>query len=145
MNYLLDTCTISEPTRKQPAPSVIQWLDAHDETTLFLSVLTIGELYQGIHKLSSDQQLKKTRLQKWIEHDLRQRFKNRILPLDLEIVELWGELTGNAERQGRPLPIIDSLIGATAIAYNMTVVTRNVKDLQFLPVTVENPWENRPA
>ncbi len=59
MNYLLDTCTISEPTRKQPATSVIQWLDAHDETTLFLSVLTIGELYQGIHKLSSDQQLKK--------------------------------------------------------------------------------------
>lgn len=81
-------------------------------------------------------------MQKWIEHDLKQRFKKRILPLDLEIVEIWGELTGHAERQGRPLPIIDSLIGATAIAYNMTVVTRNVKDLKFLPVTVENPWEN---
>jgi len=143
MNYLLDTCTISEPTRKKPAKSVVDWLDTHEETTLFLSILTIGEIYQGIHKLPPDQQLRREHLQKWIEHDLIQRFNSRILPLNLEIIRTWGELTGNAERHGRPLPVIDSLIVATAMTHNMTVVTRNVKDMRSLPVTIENPWEDK--
>ncbi len=138
MKFLLDTCLISELVKKEPNAAVLNWLDERDEQTLFLSVLTLGELQKGISKLSTG--VRKDDLQAWVEHDLIERFEGRILDLDLETALLWGKLQGEAELKGEKLPVMDSLIAATAIAYGLAVVTRNVKDIERCQARVFNPW-----
>ncbi len=112
MKYLLDTCVFSELLRKTPNPTVRDWIDTH-EPFLYLSVLTLGDLYKGIAKLSDES--RKKIYQDWIEEDLSKRFENRILPVEGKIACLWGELLGESESRGIKLPVIDSLIAATAL------------------------------
>jgi predicted nucleic acid-binding protein len=138
VKFLLDTCLISELVRKVPNAVVLKWLDARDEQSLFLSVLTLGELQKGISRLSTG--ARKDDLQAWIEHDLIERFAGRILDLDLEMALIWGKLLGEAELKGGNLPVMDSLIAATAIAHGLVVVTRNVKDIERCRAKVFNPW-----
>lgn len=139
MKYLLDTCLISELVKKEPNPAVLAWLDAQDEQTLFLSVLNLGELQKGVNKLSDG--AKKDTLDAWLRHDLVERFSNRILAVDQETALCWGRLQGEAERKGQKLPVMDSLIAATAAVHGMLVVTRNTKDLERCGAQVCNPWE----
>lgn len=139
MNYLLDTCLISELLKKEPNPAVMAWLDAQDEQTLFLSVLNLGELQKGISKLAKG--TKQEELQAWVSHDLAERFSGRILTVDQETALCWGRLQGNAERRGEKLPVMDSMIAASAAVHGMSVVTRNTKDLERCGVQVCNPWE----
>lgn len=143
MNYLLDTCLISELIRKEPAANVQRWLDQQDEQNLFLSVLTLGELQKGVSKLPAGSG--KDELQSWVEHDLVDRFHGRILVLELETALVWGRLQGESEQAGEKLPVVDALIAATGIAHGMTVVTRNVGDMERCPVKVCNPWDNPPT
>jgi predicted nucleic acid-binding protein len=138
VKYLLDTCLISELVKKEPNAAVLTWLDEQDEQTLFLSVLTTGELQKGVSRLPSG--VRKDDLQGWIEHDLSERFRERILDLDLETSLAWGRLQGEAELKGEKLPVMDSLIAATAIVHGMAVVTRNVKDMERCRARVFNPW-----
>jgi len=138
VKFLLDTCLISELVRKVPNAAVLKWLDARDEQSLFLSVLTLGELQKGISRLSTGP--RKDDLQAWIEHDLIERFAGRILDLDLKMALIWGKLLGEAELKGGKLPVMDSLIAATAIAHGLVVVTRNVKDIERCRAKVFNPW-----
>jgi predicted nucleic acid-binding protein len=98
MNYLLDTCVISELIKKNP--------DLH----------------------------------KWVNSDLRERFKNRIINLDLVVATKWGKIQGKAELAGKPMSLIDGLISATGIAYDLIVVTRNTKDMEQSSVSLLNPW-----
>jgi toxin FitB len=139
LNYLLDTCVISELINARPTESVIKWVASTDEKSMFLSVLTIGEIYKGIAKLLESK--KKKMLQEWVSKELRQRFANRIIPVSLEIAQIWGEIQGNAERKGKRMPVMDSLIAATAIAHDLTVVTRNVGDMENSEVRIHNPWD----
>jgi predicted nucleic acid-binding protein len=136
--YLLDTCVISECAKPQPEKSVINWIDGCDEDSLFLSVLTIGEIQKGITKLTD--KTKSAKYQQWLDNDLRKRFFHRILPIDNDVALAWGRLQGKAEARGRPIPTIDGLLGATAIAHNLTVVTRNETDLNATGASVFNPW-----
>lgn len=138
MKFLLDTCLISELVKKMPDATVLKWLDERDEQSLYLSVLTPGELQKGISRLSTG--VRKDDLQAWIEHDLIERFEGRILDLDLETALIWGKLQGEAELKGERLPVMDSLIAATAIAHGLVVVTRNVKDIERCRARVFNPW-----
>lgn len=138
MKFLLDTCLISELVSKVPNAAVLKWLDARDEQSLFLSVITLGELQNGISRLSTGP--RKDDLQAWIEHDLIERFAGRILDLDLEMALIWGKLLGEAELKGGKLPVMDSLIAATAIAHGMVVVTRSVIDIERCRAKVFNPW-----
>jgi len=138
VKYLLDTCLISELVRKEPNPAVVNWLDGQDEQKLFLSVLNLGELQKGISKLPDG--AKKDELQAWVAHDLVERFTGRILEIDLETALFWGRLQGEAEQSGEKLPVMDSLIAATAAAHGLVVVTRNVKDMERCGVKVCNPW-----
>jgi toxin FitB len=138
VKYLLDTCLISELVKKEPNPAVVSWLDEQDEQTLFLSVLNLGELQKGISKLTDG--AKKEELQAWIGLDLVERFTARILDVDLETALCWGRLQGAAEQAGDKLPVMDSLIAATAAAHGLIVVTRNVKDMERCGVKVCNPW-----
>ena len=138
MKYLLDTCLISELVKKAPNSSVVSWLDEQDEQSLFLSILTIGELQKGISKLPSS--ARKDALQVWVEHDLSLRFTGRIVDIDLETVLIWGRLQVELEQNGMIPPVMDSLIAATAKAHGLVVVTRNVKDIERCQVRVCNPW-----
>ncbi len=138
MKYLLDTCLISELVKKEPNPAVVSWLDEQDEQKLFLSVLNLGELQKGISKLPDG--TKKEELHAWVALDLVERFTGRILEIDLETALCWGRLQGEAEQAGEKLPVMDSLIAATAAAHDLVVVTRNVRDIERCGVRVCNPW-----
>lgn len=139
MKYLLDTCLISELVKKEPNPVVVSWLDEQDEQKLFLSVLNLGELQKGISKLPDG--TRKNELQAWVALDLVERFTGRILDIDLETTLCWGRIQGEAEQAGEKLPVMDSLIAATAAAHGLVVVTRNVRDIERCGVRVCNPWE----
>ncbi len=138
MKYLLDTCLISELVKKTPNSAVVRWLDEQDEHSLYLSVLTIGELQKGICKLPDG--ARKDDLHAWVENDLALRFSGRIVDVDLETVLIWGRLLAQSEQKGVILPVTDSLIAATAINHGLVVVSRNVKDMERCLVSVCNPW-----
>ncbi len=139
MNFLLDTCIISEPKQKKPGKKVLEWLDAQDESKLYLSVLTIGEIKKGIARLESSR--KKTELEKWLEK-LRARFSRRILPLSEKTFLVWGKMYGEFQRKGVVRPAFDSLLEATALEHDLIFVTRNVKNFRHSSVTILNPWED---
>ncbi len=111
MNYLLDTNVISELTKRTPNANVIHWIERHHESYLFLNVITFGELQKGISKLSDE--TKADQLQTWV---------------------------GASEKNGTKLPVMDSLIAATAMKHDLIVVIRNVSDFEHSQVRVENPW-----
>lgn len=138
MNYLLDTCVISELTKKNPNPNVIQWVAKAEESRLFISVLTIGEIYKGIAKLPKSK--KKEKLYEWVKNDLKERFNGRILNFDSQSAAIWGKVQAQSELSGKAMPVIDGLIAATGIAYNLTVVTRNTTDMEVSGVALFNPW-----
>ncbi len=141
MNVLLDTCVISELIRPRPAAPVISWLDSIYEEHLYLSVVTLGELCKGIMRL--DQNTRQAgRLQEWLDHDLAQRFQGRILPVDSSIALEWGRLCAAAEQSGRPRPVIDCLLAATARVHGLTLATRNTTDFADTGVAVFNPWQD---
>jgi len=142
MSYLIDTCCISELVKKKPNPNVVKWFSDHDELSMFLSVITFGELRKGIEKLPDSS--KKKELNRWVKEDLKHRFKNRILSINLEEVNKWGEILAIAEKSGNPLPAIDSLIAATAQGHDLSVVTWNTQDMEGSGVEVINPWNYEP-
>ncbi|MGF1671638.1 MAG: type II toxin-antitoxin system VapC family toxin [Balneolaceae bacterium] len=142
MSYLIDTCCISELVKKEPNPNVVKWFANRDELSMYLSVITFGELRKGIEKLPDSQ--KKAELNRWVKEDLKHRFKNRILTINIEEVNKWGEILATAEKNGNPLPAIDSLIAATAQVHDLSVITRNSQDMEGSGVEVINPWVYEP-
>ncbi|MFQ5652776.1 MAG: type II toxin-antitoxin system VapC family toxin [bacterium] len=139
MKYLLDTCIISELRKPNPGPSVVEWVQSNDEQHYYLSTLTFGELHKGIEKLPDS--ARKRNLHDWVEHELRDRFRNRILDVNIKVARIWGTVQAHSEREGKPMPAIDGLIAATGIAYGLTVVTRNTADMESSGVLLFNPWK----
>jgi len=138
MSWLLDTCALSEYIKKAPAPQVIAWLDEQDEGSLDLSVISLGEIEKGILKLRATDQARSQKLTAWLGL-VEQRFAGRILPLDAAALHAWAKLAAEAELAGRPLPVMDGLIMASARSHGLTVVTRNVQDFEpYAPVF--NAW-----
>jgi predicted nucleic acid-binding protein len=137
--FLVDTNCISELVRVKPEPRVLAWIEAADETSLYLSVLTLGEIRKGLAALP--QSRRRSRLETWLEVELQARFSGRILPIDVGVANRWGSLAANAKAKGRPLSTIDGLLAATAIHHDLTVVSRNVGDFVNAQVSVVNPWE----
>jgi predicted nucleic acid-binding protein len=142
MRYLIDTCCISELVKKKPNPNVLKWFADQDELSMYLSVITFGELRKGIEKLPDSK--KKKELNQWVKEDLNHRFKNRVLNINMEEVNRWGKILATAEKNGKPLPAIDSLIAATAQVHDLTVVTRNTQDMKGSGVEVIDPWTYEP-
>jgi len=141
VSWLLDTCVVSELVKPAPAPAVVDWLGGCAEESLFLNVLTLGEIGKGVAKLADSST--RTRLEAWLRHDLPDRFAGRILPIDQPVAAIWGTLCGEAERAGSPLPVIDSLIAATALHHGLTVVTRNTRGLERCGAACFDPWTGR--
>ncbi len=138
MNYLLDTCVITELVKPAPDPRVVKWIGVQDEESLFLSVITIGEIQKGISKLPDGH--KKQQLQRWLQNDLPERFRGRILEIGIGTVRVWGQVLGSCEKRGITLPAIDSLIASQGIFHKMTIVTRNISDMEPSGVPLLDPW-----
>lgn len=138
MNYLLDTCILAEFTKKQPEQKVLDWLDNQIEQTLFLSVITIGEISKGIAALPTSK--KKKQLEKWLQN-LIFRYDKRIISLDIDEMLTWGEINGKLAKKGYVFPFMDSLIAATALTHNLTLVTRNDMDFKNTGVKILNIWK----
>lgn len=137
--YLLDTNVVSEFTKVRPEPKVISWFQATSEDLLYLSVLTIGEIRKGIDSLPRSN--KRALLESWLANDLVLRFAGRILEVNLYIAERWGMISAQAKIAGTPLAMIDGLMAATALHHNLTLVTRNTKDVRMAGINVLNPWK----
>ena len=135
MSYLLDTNVLSELRRKSPDATVLEWFARRPPSTLYLSVLTLGELRKGIEGVVDSK--RRMSLNDWLETDLPAFFVGRILPIDAQVAERWGRLVATA---GRPLPAIDSLLGATAAQHGLSIVTRNGKDFVDMGLEIINPW-----
>ena len=142
MKYLLDTCVISELIKQKPDKNVISWLTNQDESELFLSVLTFGEIEKGIEKAQNSTRKKKLRL--WVEEDLKQRFEGKIIPIDLDVSTQWGIIQGLSEKAGKPMPTIDGLIAVTGLVNNCIIVTRNTSDMVQSTAELFNPWNKSP-
>ena len=138
MRYLLDTCLLSELVKPRPDPSVIAWVSQQNESQLFLSVLTLGELRKGVERLKDGR--KRVRLAQWLEGELKPRFAGRLLAVDEDVAEQWGIVSAQASARGLALPVMDGLISATALVHGLAVVTRNVSDIQASGAQVFNPW-----
>ena len=135
MSYLLDTNVLSELRRKTPDAAVLEWFARRPASTLYLSVLTFGELRKGIEGVPDAK--RHMALTDWLETDLPAFFAGRILPVDTQVADRWGRLLSAA---GRPLPAIDSLLAASAAQHGLSIVTRNSRDFADLGLDVINPW-----
>lgn len=137
MSYLIDTNVLSELRRREPDASVVTWFEERPATTLYLSVLTLGELRKGVEALPQGKH--KLNLMDWLDVDLPQFFSGRILSVNLEVADRWGRLLATTKQ---PLPAVDSLLAATAMTYDLCLVTRNVRDFNHPGLEVINPWVN---
>ena len=140
MSYLLDTNVLSELRRKTPDAAVLEWFTRRPASTLYLSVLTFGELRKGIEGVPDAK--RRMALTDWLETELPAFFAGRILPVDAQVADRWGRLLSAA---GRPLPAIDSLLAASAAQHGLSMVTRNSRDFADLGLDVINPWVTSPS
>jgi toxin FitB len=138
VRYLVDTCVLSELIKPAPFEPVVAWVREQDELSLYVSVLTFGEIEKGVARV--EDQKRRQKLRNWVDHDLTRRFAGRILPFDFEAACRWGEIAGKAEKDGKPIPVIDGQLAATALVHGMTLVTRNTDDTAHSGVLSLNPW-----
>jgi predicted nucleic acid-binding protein len=136
-SYLLDTNLLSETRKAKADPGVIAFLQAADPSSVFISVLTIGELRKGIvsKRLRDPDPDAASRLAAWVE-GLEVSFADRILGIDAATARLWGDWSGQ-----RPRPVVDTLLAATAVLHDLTLVTRNLHDVRGIPVKLLDPWK----
>ncbi len=137
MTFLLDTNVVSETRRRTPDRNVLAWFDDTDQQALYISVLTIGELTKGIARRRRGDPRSAAGLEHWLR-GIEELFSDRVIPIDTSIATAWCNLDA-----GRPIPVIDSLLAATAKVRGFTLVTRNVKDIEPTGVACLNPWDSR--
>jgi toxin FitB len=135
MIYLLDTMVVSEPSKRLPHPDVTAWLEAQAATSLAISAITFAEVVFGVRRLVPG--ARRAQLEGWLNQTVILGFDTRILPVTTAIAERWAQLRLNA---GRSLPVPDTLIAATALAHDLTLVTRNRRDFARAGVQVLDPW-----
>lgn len=134
MTFLLDTNVLSELRRYRPDPSVSDWFGAMTGSTLRVSVLTVGELRHGAERIRRRDPAQAEALDGWCRR-LGEAWADRLVPVDAAVAEAWGRL-----HAVRPLPIVDGLLGATALVHGWTLVTRDVADLAGTGVALYDPW-----
>lgn len=136
MSCLIDTNVLSELRRKQADARVVAWMQARPRQSLYLSVLSLGEIRKGIEGVA-DAAFRQV-LTDWLEVDLPNYFIGRLLGIDAPVADRWGRLQASA---GRTLPAVDGLLAATALRHDLALVTRNTRDFEGLGLRLVNPWE----
>jgi toxin FitB len=138
VNYLIDTSIISEVCKGNRCdPNVTSWYDTIEDTSLYLSVLVVGEIRKGIERVRPKDNAQARAIENWLKA-VDKAFAERILPIDRAVADEWGRLNAS-----RPLPVIDGLLAATAKVHRMTLVTRNTAGLADLGVHILDPFEPR--
>ncbi len=135
MKYLVDANVLSEPTRPEPRPAVIDWL-RRNERSLAVDPIILGELRYGI--LLLPRSARRRRLERWFDDGV---LRLRCIPWEAATGLRWAELLARLRAKGRPMPVKDSLIAATALVNRLTVVTRNVSDFENAGCPVIDPYE----
>jgi len=135
VSFLLDTNVISETTKKRPNASLMAWLQSVPSTDLFLSVVTLGEIRKGVELKRTANPEDAARLETWLQ-TLALRYRSRILVLDEEIADRWGRIMAAFPT----VPIEDGQLAATALHHNLTLVTRNSRDVAPTGVPHLNPF-----
>jgi len=138
--FLLDTNVISELVKSNPDSGVTQWIEATDEGLMYLSVLTLGEIRKGITSLPEAK--RRIAFEAWLDRDLVLRFSGRILPIDQAIADRWGRLARSPAARKSPLPVIDGLLAATALQYDLIFVTRDTRHLATTRTAFFDPWQH---
>ena len=138
MSHLLDTRVVSEALKPRPDPNVVRWLEEQLPSSLFLSVVTIGEVRKGIEQL--DDAERKQPLQLFLK-TLKREHRGRILAIDEHVAEAWGRVMADAKRSGRPIGVPDALIAGTALRHGLKVVTRDVTHFEPAGVELLDPWD----
>jgi len=139
--FLIDTNVLSEYNRPGgPDAGVKRWLETTARDLQHVSVITLAEIEKGIELLSPSK--RRMQLEQWFKQELEMWFLGRILDVDRQVASRWALLVAQGVRSGRPLPTIDSLIAATALAHDLTIVTRNVRDFQPTGAATINPWQS---
>ena len=141
MNFLLDTNVISEWEKPRPNAGVVRWLADQDEDRLFLSVVTLTELRYGVERLPAG--ARQDRLEEWIEEELTNRFKDRVLLVNEAVANSWGRLMAMSEGHGARMNVMDGFLAATALVWQLTLVTRNTPDFAIAGCELVSPWEQR--
>jgi|ERR1017187_3350131 predicted nucleic acid-binding protein len=138
--FPIDTNVLSEYNRSRgPDAGVKRWLETTDRQSQHVSVITLAEIQKGIELLAEGK--RRLQLEQWLKQDLEAWISGRILSVDRQVAGRWVSLVAQGARAGRPLPTVDSLIVATALAYDLTIVTRNTRDFQGIGASTINPWE----
>lgn len=137
--YLLDTNCISEVVSPRPERRVLEWLDRTDEALLHLSVLTLGEIRKGVAGLASGK--RRAQLEGWLQTDLPARFAGRILAIDRLVADRWGSISAEAKRKGKTVASVDALLAATALHFDLTLVTRNTSHFALTRVSLLDLWK----
>jgi toxin FitB len=135
MSYLLDTNVVSEFRKKSPDAGAVGWIGSVRSSELYLSVLVIGEIRQGIERLAARDPAQAAVIDSWSQR-LVAGHADRIVPVTVDIAEMWGRLNA-----GSPLPLVDGLLAATALVHDWTFVTRNTSDVERTGVRLLNPFE----
>ena len=138
MSYLQDTCFLSEFVKQEQSKLILGWMEQQNEQNLYISSITWGELQRGVAKLPFSH--RKSDLTVWL-NQMKESFSARILPISVDVSEQWGLMTADLESRGLSMPLMDSLIAATARHYQMTLVTRNVNDFKDTQLQLINPWQ----
>lgn len=141
MSYLLDTCILSKlrKIKIEPNPLLTAWISMHSESAFFINVLSIGEIQKGISKLTNHQSKHKIVLETWLNRELIPRFEDRIIPIDIQTVTIWGTLCGENQKKGIVLPTIDALLAASALQNQLILVTENTKNFIHTGARLLNP------
>ncbi len=137
MKVLLDTCIISDIYRAHKMEKLGVALKAIGEDNCFVSVITLGEIANGIYLL--DEGKKKKELLYWIER-FEKQYNDRIIPIDADTSKTWGELAAKCKRAGKIISMADGLIAASAICHGFHVMTENLKDFEPTGAMVINPY-----
>lgn len=136
MSFLVDTNVISELRKGARCHAGVRhWFDGVDSEEIFLSVILIAEIRRGIESIRRRDRTSATRLDRWLR-EISRVHEGRILPVDVRIAEEWGRMN-----VPDPIPVLDGLMAATARVHNLTLVTRNVKDVQRTGIQILNPFE----
>jgi hypothetical protein len=133
--HLLDTNVVSEFGHRKPDPRVVEFVRSLDGASVFISVLTLGELRKGAEMKRRVDERAAARIDAWIA-EVEDDYSERTLSVDRPIADVWGRLAAMRSRQA-----VDALIAATAIVHDLTLVTRNTRDFADTGVALVNPWE----
>jgi len=137
--FLIDTNVLSEYNRAGgPNVGVKRWLETTARELQHVSVITLAEIQKGIELL--DEGKRRNQLEQWLTQDLEAWFSGRVLYVDRQVSRRWASLVAQGVRRGKPLPTVDSLIAATALAHDLAIVTRNVRDFESTGAATLNPW-----